>query len=537
MLLKNKARTSRSNVRSRFRTFKVGGLIDPQAQAFIDRMEADGAIISNSVKADINKTIKQLKTILGTTDIHSRVKSMLIPHWGNKNATGTGQTAGGRACSKIYNLCGAVGDVVQNTATAQPLLLRHTGQNYAYIPDFTTGFNHFTTPSSAANTFTNKINIVAYVSYLSRNTIGVTKCILGKGNAGNNDNYALGFQDRTIRFVYRDINAGVVRVITSSNLLPTFGTVYTGWVGFTFDTVSGNYTFRLSNDSVDTDINSINWTTNESGVAQFPVPTLHATPDVLCIGALMNVNSVTRLLGGYIYRVVLSEDFNGTVLVDFNPNEYNRANNQNSWVSATGETWTISTNTNTTGLKATVVDKTMIQGDGTSYGMQAPSLNINEGAFTIFIVFRKFSNSNSAIGVLTELSNNFNSNQGFSAAINDLNNSSFSFGVNANVGQNVSSYNNSNLNVQIIMGDWDFSRPNPETLLYSNNVAATTIQQFAAADNTGNMNGTGYNILARNNAGLVWSNTLFLGDIVISGILTTAERTAIYNLLKTKFNL
>jgi hypothetical protein len=123
--------------------------MDPQAKAFIERMEADGAVISDEVKRDINKTIKRLKSILGTSDIHSRVKSMLIPHWGNKNATGTGQTAGGRACSKIYNLCGAVGDVVQNTATAQPLLLRHTGRNYVWFPGVETGGgNYVGTPNA-----------------------------------------------------------------------------------------------------------------------------------------------------------------------------------------------------------------------------------------------------------------------------------------------------------------------------------------------------------------------------------------------------
>jgi hypothetical protein len=57
-------------------------------------------------------------------------------------------------------------------------------------------------------------------------------------------------------------------------------------------------------------------------------------------------------------------------------------------------------------------------------------------------------------------------------------------------------------------------------------VAATFISQKGTSNKTAAMNGTGYNLLARNNAAANWANVIFCGDLVFSGEDDATTRTA-----------
>jgi len=81
---------------------------------------------------------------------------------------------------------------------------------------------------------------------------------------------------------------------------------------------------------------------------------------------------------GKINRFYISNTIGGAPVVDFNPNSYNAATSQTSWVSATSETWTLNVGTATTGYKACIVSKTIVMGDGVDDTLKSASITINQ---------------------------------------------------------------------------------------------------------------------------------------------------------------
>ena len=120
---------------------------------------------------------------------------------------------------------------------------------------------------------------------------------------------------------------------------------------------------------------------------------------------------------------------------------------QTSWTSATGEVWTLNTPNTNNALKAAIVDTTMIMGNGTSYGMQAASLNINQAAITSFTAFRKYVNT---VGdqIINELGSGLNVQQGKYLVINVGANQELT-GVRADVGVNNSIFTSNSLNLKL----------------------------------------------------------------------------------------
>ncbi len=225
----------------------------------------------------------------------------------------------------------------------------------------------------------------------------------------------------------------------------------------------------------------------------------------------------------------------GTLVVSCDPSSYNRATSQTSWVSATGETWTLNTASTNNALKAAIVDQTMIMGNGTSYGMRAPSLNINDTAITSYTVFRKFVNT---VGgqVVNELGANVTSAVGKALRINTTANQEDT-AIYANVGMYNSRFGQTSLSLKVATAVNNVANAN-ESLPYQVN---NTSQTFSASDSSNNnttaMNATGYNFLARNNASSQWANVIATGDIVVKGEDDSTKMTAMYNLLKTLNNL
>jgi hypothetical protein len=221
-------------------------------------------------------------------------------------------------------------------------------------------------------------------------------------------------------------------------------------------------------------------------------------------------------------------------LVDFNPQSYNRATSQTTWTSATGETWTVNTPNTNNALKAAIVDRTMIMGNGTTYGMQAPSLNMVASAMSSYTLFRKFVNIQGGQWI-AELGANVITNSGFILAINFSPNFE-SIGINGNVGYNDSNYTQTNLGLKLATGIYNIANTVECQPYLVNNVAATFLSQNSNANNTAAMNATGYNLLARNNAASNWANVIFCGDLVFSGEDDATVQTAMYNAIKTFTN-
>jgi hypothetical protein len=176
----------------------------------------------------------------------------------------------------------------------------------------------------------------------------------------------------------------------------------------------------------------------------------------------------------------------------------------------------------------------MIMGNGTTYGMQAPSLNMVASAMSSYTLFRKFVNIQGG-QVITELGPQVFSNSGFSLAINFSPNFE-SIRINGNIGLNDSNYTQSNLGLKLATGIYNIANAIESQPYLVNNVSATFISQNVLINNTAAMNGTAYNLLAGNNASNQWANVIFCGDLVFSGEDDATTRTAMYNAIKTFTN-
>jgi hypothetical protein len=497
-------------------------IIDAEADAHYNRVIADGGTIPLGLTA-LNEFVVSVKNNYSVASVNSAMWA-LKPHWGIsgiKTASGTGATAGGRATSVLYDICGVNGDFIQTTASAQPLGLVHSGSNYAWLSGV--AGNYFSTPNAVANQITGDIEIVAKVNFAS---FSVTDTIVSKAQgAGAGADFAYLFSKTNSNLTFSYSNTGLVssRVIsTSSATLSSAGYAINQdfFIKVSRSATSGDVVFSTSPDGiVYTQLGSTQTTTPQ------PIANITSMPTV---GSWANA---TAYFNGIIYRVTISNSIGGSPVVDFNPNSYNRATSQTSWVSATGETWTLNTASTNNALKACIVDQTMIMGNGTSYGMRAPSLNINDTAITSYTVFRKFVNT--GLGqIINELSANANSNNGKWLVINDVSNQEGA-NIRANVGSNSSLFTSNSLLLKVATSVCNIANANESAPYYINNASQTLASNSPTSNNTTAMNATGYNFLARNNASSAWANVIAIGDIVVKGEDDTTKRTAMFNLLKT----
>jgi len=338
-----------------------GAGIDADATTIYNRIIADGGVSNLS---RLNFFVKGLKAIYGDL---ANVPVCYDAHWiGYKLGSGTGATAG-QAAAKLYSLTVA-GDAVQATAASQPLLLSHNGassDNYWYGSGVSG--NNVSTPNATANRIVGDIEIIVNISPVtwtpSNNNVIVSK----DAGTGSNRSYSLILRPSGA-INYQTSLTGSDQLVYSSTAVIS-GTL-NRWIKINRIASTGVCKFFTSNDG-------ITYTQLGSDVAGTSGNTFNGTSPVM-IG---QENSYTlELFQGKIYRATIANSIGGTPVVDFNPATYNAATSQTAWTSATGEVWTISTGTATSGYKGQLVSRTIVQGDGvddkmTASGFSAITLN------------------------------------------------------------------------------------------------------------------------------------------------------------------
>jgi hypothetical protein len=326
---------------------RVGGFrggISAEAKTIYNRIIADGGVSNLS---RLNFFVKGLKAIYGDL---ANVPVCYDAHWiGYKLGSGTGATAG-QAAAKLYSLTVA-GDAVQTTAASQPLLLAHNGDNYWWGSGVSG--NYVSTPNAAANIISGNLEITAY-RIDTKNTTG-SKYILSKVNT-----YSLSLSAGLLAIEYRI--GGAILVAFSSITIPSS---FFGSVRVFRNATTGDINFYTSTDNIN--FTQLGTTiSGTSGVIQ------NLTNDVF-------VGSYNNALGIWVAgigRVTIATSLGGTPVVDFNPATYNAATSQTAWTSTTGEVWTISTGTATSGYKGVLVDRTIVQSDGVDDQLKTTSLSI-----------------------------------------------------------------------------------------------------------------------------------------------------------------
>jgi len=311
-----------------------------------NRVTAAGGVLPCGVAA-LAAIINAICTALGLTteaQFNAAVPEGLDPHYsGYLAGAGSGVTLG-QACQKIFNWSGASGDVSQGTAGSMPLLLAYDGVNKYYWNGGVIG-NYCSTPNAASNQITGDIEIVSKIDYKNNATL---QAIVDKSN-GTAFNYSLYIDGSNVpKFIYSVL--GVVQTaICSSNI----GASFNGYIKATRTFVNGVFKFFTSSDG----ITYTQLGTDISGT----IGLLDSNSHPLSVGLSQPASFPFQ---GKIYRATISNSIGGAPVVDFNPNTYNAATSQTNWTSTTGEVWTLNVGTATTGYKACIVSKTIVQGDG-----------------------------------------------------------------------------------------------------------------------------------------------------------------------------
>jgi hypothetical protein len=379
--------------------------------------------------------------------------------------------------------------------------------------------NSFSTPNNVNNQLIGDFSI-EFIGQLTDFTTATQRALVNKASGSNTNTNFIFLIQNTFRLSL-NFYLGSSLTYNSTVLVPTNS------LGFR---VSRNATTGIIKFFTTSD--KINWVQLGADVAgatgninngNFPVH----------IGQRFTAQGFSYLGTCDLVRLFKDDSFTTPTQI-FNPANYNRATSQTTWTSTTGETWTINTANTNNALKAAIVDRTMIMGNGTTYGMQAASLNINQSAMSSYTLFRKFVNT-SGFQIITELGASVDTADGFSLAINATGNFE-TIRINANIGLNDSNYSQTNLGLKLATGIYNIANTIECQPYLVNNVSATFISQNSPTNNTAAMNGTGYNLLAGNNAALAWANVIFCGDLVFSGEDDATTRTAMYNAIKTFTN-
>lgn len=231
------------------------------------------------------------------------------------------------------NVCStSASGVVTCTSDAESKELHLSTAKLGVVPDIVGSF--FSTPDSAAASITGDIDLRVYLS-MQDWTPSASQTMISKWQAA---------PDRT--FIFSIASTGVLRFqISADGTATTFedSTVSTGftdgsahWVRVTRASASGLHTFYTSDDG-------LMWTQLGSKVTGATGGLFNGTTQV-------QVSGYDATNGGIVGKVLRAQIYNGidgTLAVDFNPTTWTTGS---TWVSATGETWTIAGGASISGM-------------------------------------------------------------------------------------------------------------------------------------------------------------------------------------------
>ncbi len=493
----------------------IGG-VDSEANTHYNRVIADSGVLTYGL-IGVDTYLKSIKYIYNISALSTKFVALRqLDYLGYKIGSGSGVTTGGRAVQTVYSALGAVGDYVQNTTTVQPALAAWSvGENYLSTFD---GVTNGCWSSAKANPNNSKITII--VRFRKASNINSPLCSHGDGSI----NWLLQTSS-SIHQPSLSLADGSTHFATAS-----LGANFNGYLRLIVTTSGSDLLLNYSSSSDGVTYTALGAQVTAAGKSG----QIGSASRSFRIGARSNFHN--GISAEYLMAQVY--DANDTLLFNFNPNSYNRSVNQTSWTASTGETYTLSTATATTGLKAMIVDQTMIQGNGTTMGMQAASLSINTLQFTEYNVWRKFLNSavSGSTGILKEFGSNVASSHGYASAPNEAPNTE-SIYTSSNGGLNGTSWQNTSTLLKVNTFEGNILGVPYEQNLLTNNVQTPFNAIQSSGGNTTAIVATGQNLLARNNATGLWLNAIWIADALTVTTDTSGEKAGIYNLLADYSNI
>ena len=406
--------------------------------------------------------------------------------------TGANTFSSGGATWTVNKTNAGLTDAIQASIGAQPLLLLHDGvSNYWFAPRV--DGNNVTTPSTSA------IN----------SDLDFKACINSRGS--ENDRTIIGEGDTAIGYSFAVNNTNNLYLYLDTPYTST-ATIPSGklWVRVLYYRSSGNIVFYTSTDPIATNPNAVNWT-QLGAVVSGPVNYIASAIGAVTIGKYSAYTG--NSFNGYIYRATRSNSIDGAFVYDFNPNTYNAATSQTQWTSATGEVWTINTDSNASGFVGTLVDDTTLAFGGTSEGkqLQATAFTISQPD-TVYTCY-KYDAFNDYQGVYDSVGGGGQqtlNNSASSATSEIFAGAALTFNINQSKKRiNTAIYNNTN---SVALED--------------------NIQVASGTVGAQNLNGLRIGVLL--NSPPAYSLKGKVNTLLFSPQAdTTTQRTAVYNLLKT----
>jgi hypothetical protein len=505
-----------------------GGGVDPNADAIAhyNRVIADGGVVTYGLSGVIS-AFNSMKSFYGVTTITDKLVAFRWPDYlGYKVGSGTGVTAG-RAVTKIYSACGASGDYVQTNTANQPALAAWSvGQNFAAcFADVNGGFR----TGLISNPNNTKLTVKVRIRKFSSTNTGTANFgqLIGHRNTATR-NWGLYMSGSGSDYV------PAMRLNDASNFSATasLASSFDGWLQVIVTTSGSDLILNFSTSS-----DNITYTALGS-----PVTATGKAGQIGSASMTFSVFSSTNVSNsGLACEMLKAEVYNSldALIVNFDPNNYSRSASQTSWTAATtGETWTLFSSPDATGLKTMIVDQTMIQGNGTSHGMQAATLAFNSSTFTMYDVWRKYFNVTTAgsNGLLSEVGASVAAGQGIAFNPNDPANCE-SLYTNSNVGLNGTSWLSDSILLKVSTFEGDINGSPYEQGLRTNNTANTFNAVQASGANTAAIVATGQSLFARGNAASLWINAVYVADALTNQTDTSGQKASMYNLLADNSNI
>ncbi len=333
-------------------------IFHPETIAHYDRVLADGGVIPDLYL--LNQVVDLLKKRGNLNDFALVVDPQSM---GYKLGVGAGVTAG-RAANKLYSIH-AASDLVQGTVANQPLLLLRPNKKYAFFG----GNNDNLQAPSLANTISGDLEVIAHIQ---------------------SDNYSVNYQGIISRLVessaisfYIYTFGGNLSIEFSLNGTSTIGATstvaipYSNGQAFWFRVtrVASTGVIRFFHKATE----AAAWTQLGSDVTQTSGALFNTSNGVFAIGGAPNT-SIPFL--GSIHYVQYGSIVGGEPGLVMDPEEFDRQKSPNSWTSRSGQVWTL-VRTGTSGIRAQLVDRPIVVGDGILYFMKAAPFTWN-GPGTVY---------------------------------------------------------------------------------------------------------------------------------------------------------
>lgn len=268
------------------------------------------------------------------------------------------------------DLSGSGRNLLQATGSAKPVYLAWTGTNYSYLPGVSN--NGLTTVNAAANRITGDIQFDWRIAPVDWTPSG-NQCFVAKWQGAGHRSYGMEMQPSGIAqfFWSADGTNALLANATAAPVVADGATLYFR-ITLDVDNGAGGYDVKFY-----TSTDGATYSQLGATVTGGSTTSIFSSDAPLEIGVRAGTNSP---LSGALYDFQLRSSIGGTIVQRCNPSAV--ADGATSFVSETGETWTVS---QSGGNMALIVGRPEVLFDGSAFFMKAAAFTLNQPTWVVLV--------------------------------------------------------------------------------------------------------------------------------------------------------